>query len=33
MDIKNGWIDLKHGQMVGWMDKTNRWMIGRKTKI
>ena len=22
-------MDIK---MVGWMDKTNRWMVGRKTK-
>ena len=24
---KDGWMDIK---MVGWMDKTNRWMVGRK---
>ena len=34
-DIKmlNGWIDRKIGLMVGWMDKTNKQMVGRKTKI
>ena len=30
---KNGWIDRKIGLMVGWMDKTNKQMVGRKTKI
>ena len=35
MDIKNVWIKngLLDGQkiwIVGWMDKTNRWMVGRK---
>ena len=34
MDIKNVWIERKmDGWLVGWMDKTNRWMVGRKTKI
>ena len=33
MDIKNVWIDQKNGWMVGWMDKTNRWMVCRKTKL
>ena len=25
----DGWII----QIDGWMDKTNRWMVGRKTKL
>ena len=29
MDIKNEWIEIK---MDGWR-KTNRWMVGRKTKL
>ena len=35
---KDGWMDIKidgtveNGWMVGWIDKTNIWMVGRKTK-
>ena len=35
---KDGWMDIKmYGSkekwVDGWMVKTNRWMVGRKTKI
>ena len=36
---KDGWRDrimdgtVENGWMVGWIDKTNIWMVGRKTKI
>ena len=30
---KDGCMDIKNGWMVGWIDKTNRWMVGRKTQI
>ena len=32
-----GWLDGDNKSMDqnknGWMDKTNRWMVGRKTKL
>ena len=33
---KDGWMDIKKcmdRKKNGWTDKTNRWMVGRKTKL